>query len=444
MNVRSLAGGFVLASALLFVLAPPAVGATNPTNTPARAVSISRQLVAYTPRPLLSSALCVFAERVKRDWLSQLGMTDTWRDPIVFVVREREAEQQDAPAVTLETFQTDLHFKYQVRLLVPPLLDESTVLDVTLEALCAELANRAQSISKLEPYQRAPIPAWLVQGLTQSLRGQTEPLLAVVRRSIAAGRPQQAADLFEVNGLPVDALDRQLFQANAWLFTEGLLGLPDGARKMQRYLAELGAQKSVTKAFWSVYRQDFQEKVALEKWWGVQLSDRTTTQIAQALTAEETSRRLEQLLRARLVQTGDSNSQEMETEQPLSKLWPYYEKRWLRGLIGEKRVELEALRAQAHPRYGAVINEYSEALTWLLGGRINRFRRAIVRADAARATADRDTRATTAYLDQAERIYATEDLARLFDGYFRTLEGFQSLEQLRRNPISDYLDKFDH
>lgn len=442
MNARGLTGGFVLAAT--FLLTPMRVEGADTTNAPARAVSVSRQFVAYTPGPLLSSALCVFAERVKREWLAQLQMTDAWRDPILFVVRDRETSQRDAPAVALEIFQTDLHLKYQVRILVPPPLDESIALDATLEALCAEFANRAQPVSRSRSYQPAPVPLWLVQGLAGSLRGQSESLLAVARRSVSAGRPQQAAELLVAATLPADPLDRQLFQANAWLFTEELLRLSDGSRKMQQFLTELAAQKSVTNAFWSVYRQEFQEIVALEKWWGLQLSRRTTFQAARTLTAEETSRRLEQILRAQLVQTGTANSTQAGREEPLSKLWTYFEKRWLPGLIGEKLAELQALRAQAHLRYGAVIDEYAEALTWLLDQKINRFRRAVRLADAARAKADNESRATAAYLDQAERIYSAEDLATLFDGYFETLEKFQTLDQQRRSPISDYLDKFDH
>ena len=47
-------------------------------------------------------------------------------------------------------------------------------------------------------------------------------------------------------------------------------------------------------------------------------------------------------------------------------------------------------------------------------------------------------------MDQAERVYAPEEFSTVFTGYFRTLDQFQKLEDERRNPISDYLDKFDH
>ena len=61
-----------------------------------------------------------------------------------------------------------------------------------------------------------------------------------------------------------------------------------------------------------------------------------------------------------------------------------------------------------------------------------------------RAFAEQGTHATTAYLDKAERTYSPEELSKTLTGYLGTLGQFQDLDQQRRNPNSDYLDKFDH
>jgi hypothetical protein len=444
MNARRPAGKLLIAAMGVALLAAPLTVHADTTNASIRAVSTSHQFTAYARQPLLSAALCVFAERVKREWLAQLDATDSWRDPVIFIIQDREPSRADAPATALEIFQTDLHLKYQIRCLVPPPLNEASLLDAAVEALCAEFANRAQPVPKGKPYIAAPVPPWLVQGLAQSLRGPNEALLAVARRSAAAGRPQEAMELLAKTELPGDPLDRQLFQANAWLFTEGLLGLPDGSGKLQRYLTELGAQKSATNAFWTVYRQDFPETVALEKWWSLQRAQRTAMRVAENLSATETSHRLGEILRVKLTVSVGKKGHESVVDQPLSQLWTYYQERWLNDVLRNKLVALQALRAQAHPRYQDVIGEYSDAIGWLLDKKLNRFRRAVKRADGARAGIDRESRETTAYLDRAERIYTPQDPAKLFDGYFQTLDEFQNLQQQRRSPISDYLDQFDH
>jgi hypothetical protein len=74
---------------------------------------------------------------------------------------------------------------------------------------------------------------------------------------------------------------------------------------------------------------------------------------------------------------------------------------------------------------------------------VTRFHRALSRAQATRAVADKQSRGIAAYMDQAERIYAPEPLSNALGGYFQTLDQLEKLESQRHSPISDYLDKFD-
>jgi len=113
-------------------------------------------------------------------------------------------------------------------------------------------------------------------------------------------------------------------------------------------------------------------------------------------------------------------------------------------VLEKKMDRLAELRSQAHPLYQPVIDDYIEAVSWLRRQSTVRFRRAVRKADAARLVAEKQSRAIAAYMDQAERVYAPEEFSRMFAGYFRTLDQVQKLDDERHNPISDYLDKFDH
>jgi len=130
-------------------------------------------------------------------------------------------------------------------------------------------------------------------------------MLSIAQRSVAAGRPQQATGLLGLKALPTDPMERQLFQANSWILTESLLGLPDGSRKLRGFLSELGAQKAASNAFWAVYRQDFPQEIALEKWWSLEQIRRTSVSLAQNLSAEETARQLDAILLTKLDSTGE-------------------------------------------------------------------------------------------------------------------------------------------
>ena len=418
--------------------------AASATNAFVSTLSASRQFAAYANNRLLSSALCVYAEHVKREWLQLLNVSDRWRDPILIVVRPREPSQTYAPAISLQMFQTDAHLKYQICCLAPRPLDDAELLTTTVEALCAEWANRNQPIVRNRGYVAPPMPLWLVQGIAASIQGRADVLLPIGRRSVVAGRPQNAADLLNAQLLPSDPAERALFRANVWMFTESLLGLHDGAQKLQKFLTEVGTQKVASNAFWTVYRGDFPQDAALEKWWSLQQASRTSLVVAEELTAQETAQQLDDILLTKLDPTSGRRSLPAKLETPIDQLWRYYDESWLRDVLETKINRLGALRGQAHPLYRPVIDDYIDAVSWLTRQSTVRFRRGVRKAEAARLAAEKQSRAIAAYMDQAERVYTPEEFSRGLAGYFRTLDQFQKLEDERRNPISDYLDKFDH
>jgi hypothetical protein len=423
----------------LLALAAPAQSLPA-TNTPARVVSATGQFVAYADTLLFAATLCGFAERVKHEWRKQLEAGSDWRDPIVIVLGPPTPGQTNMPAVTMQTFQTDLHLKYEIRCFAPP-LDEMALLSALVEALCAETANRAQPTSRLAAYNAPIIPPWIVRGLAQSVLGRADLLAPVLRRSMAAGRLRPATELLAAAALPDDAAEVRMFEANAYLLTESLRQLPDGGRQLRQFLTELGKDKNAHTAFWKVYRESFPNEAALEKWWSLQLVRETLTHPPDRMTAEETGRELEQILRTRLVRTGNKAGQ-MEFDARLPELLPYYERPWLPPVLKEKSMQLAALRGTAHMSYENAIDNYIEAVGLLLEQKISRCRRALRRAEDASAAAARESKRIADFLDRAERARAPGRPAG-FDEYFRTLEQLQDAEQQRRNPVSDYLDQLD-
>ncbi len=435
---------FLVVAAIAVAQSRDARAASTGTNVLATTVSTSRQFTAYANNQLLPSALCVYAERVKHEWLRRMDVADNWRDPILLLVSTREPAQTNAPAISMAVFQTEAHLKYQIRCLLPPPLDEAKLLVTMVGALSSEWANREQPIARGKLYVAPVMPLWLVEGLAASIQGRFESLLAIARRSVAAGRPQQVADVLDVKVLPVDAADRQLFQANAWMLTESLLARPDGSRKLRSFLSELGAQKAASNAFWTVYHQDFPQDAALEKWWSLEQARRTSVTVAQDRSAAETARELNAILVAKLGPTKGRKGIPDGTETTIDKLWQYTDEPWLADVLKLKIGQLGALRSQAHPFYQPVLDEYIDAVKWLLQGNTVRFRRTVKHAAVMQAAVEKQSRAVAAYLDQAERAYAPEELSQVFNGYFQTFDQVQKLEGERRSPISDYLDKFDH
>ena len=191
MNARRL--GTWLA-ATIAVLAQPVVAAIpTPTNALIRTVSASRQFVASASDRLLSSALCGYAEHVKREWLRQLDVADNWRDPILLLVQTHPADQPVASPVSMAVFQTDEHLEYRIRCLVPPPIDEAELSAAMVDVLCLEWANREQATEPGKAYVVPGIPLWLVEGLAVLIEGSSRDSaihFAAVRRGRAAPRSE--------------------------------------------------------------------------------------------------------------------------------------------------------------------------------------------------------------------------------------------------------------
>jgi hypothetical protein len=441
MNARWL--GTWLAATVAMLTQPVVAAISTPTNGLVKTVSASRQFTACATDRLLPSALCAYAEHVKREWLRQLDVADNWRDPVLLLVQTRQTVLTDAPPVSMAVFQTDEHLEYRIRCLVPPPIDEGELLSTMVDVLCLEWANREQVTEPGKAYIVPGIPLWLVEGLAVLIEGRHETLLSISQRSVAGGQPQQAKELLTAETFPDDSVDRQLFQADAWIFTEGLLRLHQGPRKIRSFLSELGAQKVASNVFWKVYHDDFPNTTALEKWWSLELVRHTSMSVAQDLSAEDTERALDAILVTKLGPTGGRRGMPGEANVPVDDLWRYAGAPWLKDLLKLKIDRIGALRGVAHPLYLPVLDDYMEALVWLQRDSVTRFHRGLTRAEATRAVADKQARGITAYLDEAERIYAPEPLSNTFRGYFETLDQLQKLDSERRSPISDYLDKFD-
>ncbi len=415
----------------MLAVALPAHGAEPATtNTLQRAVSVSRQFTALAPGRLLPHAVCVFAEQVRREWAQLIEVGPAWRDPISIVVKA------DGSLVAVRAARTDFGLKYQILYGTTP-LDQQSLAGALVEALCAEYANRAQPLARGAPFTVAPSPPWLGHGLAQSVLGRDESLVQAARLSLAGGHPPTATGLITTTELPADPAEHRLFRANAWLFSEGLLRLPHGAQKMRRHLVELGRRQSLTNAFWAAYREDFPNAGALERWWAVELSDRLTTVVARNLTVPETSTRLDEILVTRVTAGAAPTVVEFRD------LWRFDEQPWMEHVLRTKRMGLSDLLARSGPTYRPVIERYLRAVQLITAEKTSQFRRVVAQCDADRARVEQEARQITTYLDHAERVFAPQELSATYSNFFRVFEEFEALEQHRRSPISDYLDRFD-
>jgi len=421
----------VLVAMLAFVVG--AYGGPS-TNAPRPFISSTAgQFHAFSTEAAWSSVLCVLGSEVKREWLKRLNLPDKWRDPIVLVVAERSDSQRDAPACWLEILRTDLHLKFQIQLRVPPPLPRAEVVRALVQALCSEYANRELEFRRQPHLAATVVPPWLVEGLSQSIAGEQDKLLGILRRGLHSGAAPMVEELLTATAIPSDDAGRLRFQAYSWVLVEALLSLPSGAEKLCQLMREPGR-------FSEIYRWQFDTDAAREKWWSLQITERGSALVAADWSAAETGRRLAAILPSKLqMQLPDAVA---EAPVAFADLGRYTEKKWLAPLARDKLAQLAALRGTAHPLYRDAIDHYAVALQYLLAGSVSRFRHETRLAQRAHAAADEQTRKISEYVDQVERVYAPSNRAAL-QRAMNLLDATQEMNILRRDPISDYLDQFD-
>lgn len=423
-----------VATVLLFGAVASVAVASNPTNAPRPFVTSSAgQFSAYSPDAAWSSVLCVLGSQVKREWLKLLDLPDKWRDPIILVVTERPVAEQEMSASWLEVLRTDLHLKFQIQLSVPPPLQRSEVVSALVQALCSEYANREREFPRRAPVATINVPPWLVEGLAQNIAGEPDKMLPILRRSVNSGRPPMAEDLIKVATVPVETGERLRFRAHSWALVESLLSLPKGSEKLCQLIRE-------PETFAEVYRWQFRDDAAREKWWSLRLAERATTMMAEDWSAAETGRRLAAILPSKIqMQMPDAVA---EAPVAFVDLGRYTESAWLAPLLRDKLGQLSALHGVAHPFYRAALERYSQALQYLLQRQTNRFRHETKLAQREHAAADEQAKKIREYVDQMERIHAPPSVATVSE-QLKLLDALQEMELLRRDPIGDYLDKFD-
>ena len=402
-------------------------GSWAATNAPlSTATSVSRQFTAYAPGPVLPAVLCGFAEHIKHEWLDRMAVADAWHDPIVLVFREEPDQDVPARPLRLGITQVGPILKYEISGWVPPAPDEAAVTASLVEALCLELANRSRPPGP-GAWTSAQIPRWLVYGLAGMIQGNPDRLVAIAHRSATAARPPLVSAVLGVDELPADEITRELFLANAWLLTDSLLRLPNGGFKLHQFLTQLRTTES---AFAKVYQADFASPVVMEKWWSLVLAHQATSILPQDWTARATAAQLTALL-------------QMPDGRAFNDLYRHSDQAGLRDAVVKRVAELEQLRSCAHPLYRPALEAYIEGGRWLVADNLSRFRRAVARGDELRQAARRKAEAISVTLDWAEQKYTTGSSSNVWIGYFRTIEQLENLQREHRDPISDYLDRFD-
>jgi hypothetical protein len=282
------AAGIPMAGGMGFLIPPP--------KTPPGSES---EEVVWVP-----ARLVITCERVKELFLRELGQSDQWRGKIELVINSKFSKDGQ-PLLT--GIRRPEGWNYQLEL--PKSMREELLVREVIQALLTELVNRG--VEK----QSAPVPFWLVEGMSAHLEDFNLPTYIIRPTARTAGSEDMKiegleevrAELREHEPLSFQQLswpeqshvtgnDEMLYRSCALLLFQDLMQLNDGHASLQRMLREMSGHLNWQTAFLLGFHAHFASLLDVEKWWGLSCVNFTKANLTGLGTVRECWQKLQDAL----------------------------------------------------------------------------------------------------------------------------------------------------
>jgi hypothetical protein len=401
---------------------------------PERSVSSSRQFLVHGADVRLRGAICDLAERTKRDVLDLISQRDEWTTPIVIDAQYPQANLPERPRAALNFSQTGFGLKLQLDLTVASDTSQPEVRRELLRAILLEMMYRPKSnLAAGATY--VPPPDWLLDGIRpQQSERDAGRLGAVLGAPVAARKILPLAEFLRPRKLSErDGPGRSLFEAYSFALVELLTHTPDGRGRLARFIRDIPSASNDPMTNLRTHFPELSDAKNAEKTWNSHIVRLALAQPFQLLSAEETEKKLSELLILEISGAGPKRKYELDEfaefiRNPSAKV----------ALIQCSR-ELSILATRANPIYRPMIYEYAKIAVLLARGK--------VKGTAERLARQRESRTSIAmtmgeiddYLNWFEASKSPGPSGAFAD-YMRAAEMAPPREQKRRDAISVYLD----
>jgi hypothetical protein len=410
--------------------------------------SRSKQFVVYAKDGAVRGAVGGLAEDVKAGLLNALSLRDQWQVPIVIDLRAPQPGLPDGrPPVQLTLGQTGAGLKIELDLVTGEVARGTRIQDELVRALLLELAYRDHPALPAGKGYTAP-PPWLVAGLSAYLANEADGVSAHLLGALLP--TTEALPLDEFLGKDPAAMDgtsRGVYRAYAYSLVCLLLQQMEGGRAALaafiRDLPDTSDQEARTAAALTRHFPQLTESPdALEKWWTLGLARLAQSDHYQALSVEETDRRLEDVLSFRgPAGTEGPGAPHLETLADYCRL-PARQRN--ARLLDGTRAGLLALSGEANPLYRHIIKDYQRVVADLQANKFHDISHRLTALETSRHDV-RDRREQIAdYMNWYEATQV-ETRSDDFDDYFWAAQQIEATKRVHRpDAISSYMDTVEN
>lgn len=419
----ALAGVLVCSPAQAQSVAPELL---KPEN---RTVSDSRQFTVFGGTRGERSNLARRAEQLKAGLLHELQETDGWKASILLVLTPGDGVRLRQSPVRVQVFDAEeAGRKIQIDFAPGTPADAAAVDRGILHALLLERSLRKQ---KFEGGRFVEPPDWLSSALAASLGREASrdaPLYAGLLE--AKGMPRLDRFLRQ-NAATLKGRSRDLHAAQSLALYQGLLEMPDGRRRIIENLTLAEPASDPLQRFAQSWPELADDQPKLARLWALAVARLSTPKKLEFLTAEETGKKMRQILQG-LDASADGNASP-EVLVALSR------KEDGRFRLMQASQEAQRLVFSSHPLYAPVVGEYEEMLGNLARNRRRGFENRFHETEDLRTALDERSAEIT---DHMNWYQANEEQAMPVTGLALRIE--RPEPRARRNDkISRYLDSVE-
>jgi hypothetical protein len=401
---------------------------------PERSVSTSRQFLVYGADVRLRGAICDLAERAKQDVLNLIAQRDEWTTPIVIDAQYPHANVPERPRAALSFSQTGFGLKLQLDLTIAPDASQPEVRRELLRAILLELMYRSKSnLAAGTTY--VPPPDWLLEGIRpQQSDLDGGKLRAVLGTSVTVRQILPLAEFLRLRKCSrLDGPGRLLYEAYSFALVELLTRTPDGRGRLARFFADIPSASNDPMANLGTHFPELSDAKIAEKAWSLHISQLAVGGPFQLLSAEETEKKLSELLVLRISDAGSKK------EYHLDEFEKFIRNASAKVTLIQCSRDLSILATRANPIYRSIVYEYAKIVALLAQGRARGTAQRLARLSETRKSVAVTTREINDYLNWVEASKSPGPSGAFAD-YMRAAEMASPSEGKRRDAISVYLD----
>ena len=402
-------------------------------ETAERSVSASHQFVVYGVTVQLRGAVADVAEKTKTNVLQLLQVRDTWQIPIVLNLQFPQANVPDAPVTALRFSQTGSGLKIQLDLTIAADFDPLALRRQLLRVVLLEMAYRRSPELPAGSYYVEP-PDWLIEGLLAADPHQDRAaMINAVSPLVSEDRIIPLDQFLRQKASQLDTPGELLYRGHALALLQLLLQDTGGPGRLAGFIGNLSRTSSDPVADLKVFFPIL-GGAAVDAIWKASVASLKSRRY-ELLTASETERRLEELVR-----TGDAvtGSGSIDLTKFVRRKISKAEAPELRQL----RVNLMLLASEANPILRPLVLEYQLIVQRILARKPAGLEKRLANLAAKRQSIRARASGIDDYMNWFEATQSGTTSGS-FTGYLRAAAHSKELESRRRDPLSVYLDALE-